>query len=311
MRDADIIDPKYALIDSSVLENHIVYPTDVKLVYKALCKMELFVSNNNLSLWWDHEEIKATWRKFNLNKEKNAELYLSYFSFVFKEALRTFKCHVELVLTSPVMKERNEHLLEILIILDQQNDLKIKGEKHIENRIVSLDEPEARPIKKGKKHPKCEFGTTFQATFNRQGFMITVENFIGKPDDTKIYPGTVEFFKKRMKKYPKIAVTDLGYRSRKNLTFSKGKIDTVFMGRSEDVPESQREDCRKARSATEGFIAVAKNWKGMKRSLYKGFSGDRIWSFLCQASYNLQKFFQLYRDEELSEESLVKLGLLA
>ncbi len=76
-----------------------------------------------------------------------------------------------------------------------------------------MDEPEARPIKKGKKHPKCEFGTTFQASFNRQGFMITIENFIGKPNDKTLYPQTLEIFKKRMNCYPDTAVTDLGYRS--------------------------------------------------------------------------------------------------
>jgi len=40
--------------------------------------------------------------------------------------------------------------LGLLILLDSQNDLKIQGVRHIENRIVSLDEVDARPIKKGK-----------------------------------------------------------------------------------------------------------------------------------------------------------------
>lgn len=310
LRRAGIIDPKYALMDSSVLENNIVYPTDVKLVYKAFQKLECIAQNNNLSLWWDHEEIKTMWREFSLNKEKNPEFYLSYFSTVFKEALCILKCYVEVVGITPNITKSTEKLIEILMILDEQNDLKLKGEKHIANRIVSLDEEDARPIKKGKKHPKCEFGTTFQATFNRQGFMITIENFIGQPNDKILYPETLELFQKRMKQYPEISVTDLGYRSRDNFNASKDKVPTVFLGRSSDVSEDQREDCHKARSATEGFIAVAKHWRGMKRSLYKGFSGDRIWSLLCQTAHNMKKFVQLYQQEKLSEKSLVKLGLL-
>jgi hypothetical protein len=59
----------------------------------------------------------------------------------------------------------------------------------------------------------------------------------------------------------------------------------------------------------EGFIAVAKNLRGFGRSLYRGLAGDRVWSLLCQTSYNLKKFLQLWREEKISEKSLIKLGL--
>ena len=311
LRKAGVINSEYALIDSSVLENNIVYPTDVKLVYKALSKICLFAKHHNLELWWCHDEMKAIWREFCLNKEKNAWDYLFEFSEVLKCALFGLELHIQNLKASEKAKKKAEELLGLLILLDSQNDLKIQGVRHIENRIVSLDEVDARPIKKGKKHPDCEFGTTFQATFNRQGFMITVENFIGKQNDKILYPGALELFKQRMKVYPDIAVTDLGYRSKKNLAESKTKAANTFMGRSEDVPEEMRTACQKARSATEGFIAVIKHWRGMKRCLYKGFSGDRIWSLLCQAAHNLKKFLQLYKNEALSEKALIKLRLLS
>ncbi|MBF0201482.1 MAG: transposase [Desulfamplus sp.] len=307
---ANVVDPEYALIDSSVLESNIVYPTDVKLVFNAFNKMANFAGKHNISLWWDHDAIKAMWREFCLNKEKNAGDYLIDFAMTFRDALATFKLYL-ILLGSPEHTPMDvEQLLEILTLLDQQNELKMNGEKHIPSRIVSLDEIDARPIKKGKNFPECEFGSTFQATFNRQGFIITIENFIGKPNDKKLYPNAVELFNKRMGEYPKIAVTDLGYRSQSNLTDSQKNINTVFMGRSDDVQTAVQKACQKARAATEGFIAVIKNWRGMKRSLYKGFSGDRIWSILCQAAHNLKKFIQLFQKEALSEESLMKLGLL-
>ncbi len=54
-------------------------------------------------------------------------------------------------------------------------------------------------------------------TFDRDGFMITVENFIGNPSDKILYGDTLDLFITRMKKYPDAAVTDLGCRSLKNL----------------------------------------------------------------------------------------------
>ena len=77
----------------------------------------------------------------------------------------------------------------------------------------------------------------------------------------------------------------------------------------EDVSEEKKDFCCKARSATEGFIAVAKNLRGFGLSLYKGFKGDRIWSLLCQTAYNLKKFIRLLKTEKLEEQSLVKLNL--
>jgi IS5 family transposase len=282
LRRAGVIDADNALIDSSVLESNIVYPTDVKLIYKAFCKMVLFARHNGISLWWDHSAIKAIWREYNLDREKNSSMYLFELATIFHDALTVFELQVNILQISKDKKKKALQLLDILKLLDEQNHMKIRGEKHIENRIVSLDEPEARPIKKGKTHPKCEFGTTFQATFNRQGFMITVENFIGKPSDKTLYLDTLELFKKRMKTYPKTVVTDLGYRSNYNFRISKDKVKNIFLGRSDDVDEKERDFSHKARSATEGFMAVAKNWHGFKRSLYKGFSGDKIWSSLCQ-----------------------------
>jgi transposase, IS5 family len=175
--------------------------------------------------------------------------------------------------------------------------------------LVSLDDLDARPIKKGKRHPKTEFGTMLQLSFNRQGFMITAENFIGKPDDTTLYGPTFELFQKRMSASPGGAVTDLGYRSAKNLKLHREDLDFVLMGKSTDVDEAHRHEALKARSATEGFIAVAKHWRGLGRSLYRGLQGATIWTRLHQCAYNLKKFLQLYRQEALSDATLMALRL--
>jgi len=123
--------------------------------------------------------------------------------------------------------------------------------------------------------------------------MVTMENFIGKPNDKILWPKTVELFEERMKGLPENAIGDNGYRSRINRKILEG-TPHIFLGKSSDVCEEKRDFCRKARSATEGFIAVAKNIRGFGRSLCRGFDGDRIWSLLCQTAYNLKKFLQLY-----------------
>jgi hypothetical protein len=146
-------------------------------------------------------------------------------------------------------------------------------------------------------------------TFNRQGFLITTENFIGQPNEKTLYPTTLERFRRRMGTYPDGAVTDLGFRSAKNRKLHHDDIASIFMGKSSDVDEAHQAACRSARSATEGFIAVAKNLRGFAHPLYCGLVGATIWSRLNQCAYNLKKVLQLYRREALSEATLRKLRL--
>jgi len=306
---ADVIKGDTMLTDSTVLPADMIYPTDIRLIFKAFGKMRQFAEKHGIPLWWDDREIKTLWREFSLNKNKNKfSEYLFEFALIFASALRIFGDKVGNLAASDSEKENARCLLTLLQLLNGQNEQKIAGEKHIKNRIVSLDEPEARPIKKGKKHPDCEFGTTLQMSFSRQGFMVTVENFIGKPADSTLWPATSELFIKRMGEIPEFAIGDQGYRSVANLSIPEG-TEHIFLGRSSDVAGEKKDFCRKARSATEGFIAVAKNLRGFGRSLYRGFRGDRIWSLLCQTAFNLKKFLQLYFADEIGDESLKTLGL--
>ena len=129
------------------------------------------------------------------------------------ETFRSF-AHVETLEAPESKKVEAQNLLALLTLLETQTQQKLAGERHIDNRIVSLDEVDARPINKGKSHPSCEFGVTFQTSFNPrlrgdQGFMITAENFIGNPGDKTLYGDTLGLFHKRMGDYPGTVVTDL------------------------------------------------------------------------------------------------------
>jgi len=307
LKNAHAIEADMMLQDSTVLESPIIYPTDVRLLYKAFDKMAIIAKQAGLKPWWDQGEIKKLWRAYNLDGSKPLA-YLCALYLWFEPALETFAAHQRDLPEGPLHTQAHE-LLEALLILDEQTQLKLEGERHIPHRLVSLDDLDARPIKKGKRHPKTEFGTMLQLSFNRQGFMITAENFIGKPDDTTLYGPTFELFQKRMSASPGGAVTDLGYRSAKNLKLHREDLDFVLMGKSTDVDEAHRQEALKARSATEGFIAVAKHWRGLGRSLYRGLQGATIWTRLHQCAYNLKKVLQLYRNEALSEATLMALRL--
>ncbi len=309
LKRADVIKADIMLMDSSVMESPIMYPNDVRLLYNAFGKLGQFAKKQRLSLWWDTDQLKSRWRAFNLSKAAERSSYLTEFYAFFVPALDTFYNYATVLAMSDKQRQRAAKLLSVLSILETQTQEKLAGQLHIANRLVSLDDLDARPIKRGKTHPSTEFGTTIQFTFNRQGFMITTENFLGHPNDKTLYRPTLELFNKRMRAYPGIGVTDSGFRSAKNLKLYRNDIGQLFMGKSTDVDEEHQDACRKARSATEGFIAVAKNLRGFGCSMYRGLKGAGIWTRLNQCAYNLKKFLQLYRNEALDESTWVKLHL--
>jgi hypothetical protein len=315
LKRTDVIEADMRLMDATVLDSPIIYPTDVRLLYKAFDKMAILATEDHIEPWWDAAHLKTRWRAYHLDRHTARLTYLDEFYTLFQPALAGLQERLE-HLDEPLdnrqensLKTRWRQLVDVLNLLGEQTEQKLAGERHIDHRLVSLDDLDARPIQKGKSHPKTEFGTTLQLTFNRQGFMITTENFIGQPNEKTLYPGTLERFRTRMGTYPGGAVTDLGYRSAKNLKLHHDDIDYVFMGQSADVDEAHQAACRSARSATEGFIAVAKNLRGFGQSLYRGLVGATLWSRLNQCAYNLIKFLQLYRNEALSEKTLMKLRL--
>jgi transposase, IS5 family len=307
LKSAHAIEADMMLQDSTVLQSPIIYPTDVRLLYKAFDKMAHIATQAQIEPWWDQSQIKTLWRAYHLDKSKPLA-YLCAFYLLFEPALETFATH-QRDLPEGRLKTQSQVLLDALLILDEQTQLKLEGETHIPNRLVSLDDLDARPIQKGKRHPKTEFGTMLQFSFNRQGFMITAENFIGKPDDKTLYGPTFERYLERMRALPTGTVTDLGFRSAKNLKLYAEDLDFVFMGNSCDVDETHKAACLSARSATEGFIAVAKNLRGFGQSLYRGLQGATTWTLLNQCAYNLKKVLQLDHDELLSEETRLALRL--
>ncbi|MCH8296263.1 transposase [Candidatus Poribacteria bacterium] len=314
---AGVIEGDTLLMDSTVLANNLIYPTDVRLVYQAFSKMKTFAQRYQLAVWWDSAHLKKRWRAFGRSKAPQRATYLAEFYFaalrplLFAPALQTLRDNFAVLKISP----EESQLLATLEILETQTQQKLAGKRHIANRLVSLEEIDARPIKKGKTYPTCEFGSTVQMTFNRQGFMITTENFIGQPGDATLYGNTLKCFQTRMDITPQSVITDLGFRSQDNFSNTPNSIEHVFLGRSDDVIESRQDFCRRARSATEGFIAVSKNLRGFGKSLYNGrgaakrLTGDRIWTLLCQTAYNLKKLVQLTKAGNLSCENLLKLGI--
>jgi len=91
LKEAGIIKGEDCLMDSTVLEANIAYPTDVHLLWKALKKMQDAANRHQVNCWWDTQSIKKRWRVFGRDKKTPMIEYLQEFFGYFTQALTGFE----------------------------------------------------------------------------------------------------------------------------------------------------------------------------------------------------------------------------
>ena len=86
LKQTEVIKADMMLMDATVLDSPIIYPTDVRLLYKAFDKMAMLATEGHMARWWDTAHLKTRWRAYHLDRE-NRRTYLDEFSTLFQPAL--------------------------------------------------------------------------------------------------------------------------------------------------------------------------------------------------------------------------------
>jgi len=171
---------------------------------------------------------------------------------------------------------------------------RIAGEP-IPDRLVSMFDPDARPIRKGKLGKPNEFGYVLQIceiTQNTRrgarGFILPASTMPGNPPESKLLPHTTRELE-RLGLRPREVALDGGFERRPSTeALARLVPERVFIaGRQQ--PGSRRTQRRLARYRTgaEGRISHLKRSYGLRRSRLKGQAGMRTWSAWSILAYNL------------------------
>jgi transposase, IS5 family len=166
--------------------------------------------------------------------------------------------------------------------------------KPISDRIVSLADPDARPIRKGKLGKPNEFGYVSQLaeiTENTRrgarGLILPPATRLGNPAEDTLLPGTVAELK-RLGIRPREVALDGGFNVGPTTeALAELAPDRVFIA-GRQLPGSRRTQRRLARYRTgaEGRISHLKRRYGLDRSRLKGDQGRQIWTGWAILAYN-------------------------
>ena len=172
---------------------------------------------------------------------------------------------------------------------------RVAGEP-ITDRLVSLSDPDARPIRKGKLGKPNEFGYVNQlceVTENTQrgarGLILPPATQVGNPGEDTLLPATVAELK-RLGISPKEVALDGGFNvgpTRQTLDDHGLAPDRVFIsGRQQPGSKRTQRRMQKYRTGAEGRISHLKRGYGLDRSRLKGDEGQQIWNGWAILAYN-------------------------
>ena len=176
---------------------------------------------------------------------------------------------------------------------------RVNGEP-IKDRLVSLWDPDARPIRKGKLGKPNEFGYVDQlceitpnTKKGARGFILPPKSQIGNPAENTLLPETAAELKNLDITLTEIML-DGGFMPTPSNTALEDLADTIHItGHQETGSRRTRRRRQRYRTGTEGRISHLKRGYGLDRSRLKGDTGHQIWAGWAALTYNADTYTTL------------------
>jgi IS5 family transposase len=178
--------------------------------------------------------------------------------------------------------------------ITEQIAKRARGEK-IADRVVSIADPDARPIRKGKLGKPTEFGYVQQLcelTENTRpgarGLILPPATAPGSPGENTLLPQTADELEAVGLAPPEVAL-DGGFGHQLSAEqLADTAPERIFVaGRSEPGSRRTRRRLARYRVGMEGRISHLKRRYGLRRSRLNGDQGQQTWSGWAILAYNL------------------------
>jgi len=177
-------------------------------------------------------------------------------------------------------------------------------------RLVSLHDPDARPIVKGRLGKPVEFGYKAQVADNPDGVVLDYQVEVGNPADAPLLAPAVKRIAARAGRVPRSVTADRGYgEAAVDQELQALGVERVAIprkgqpGRARQATEHTRGFRRlvKWRTGSEGRISYLKHRFGWDRTLMDGITGARIWCGEGVFAHNLVKISGLIEAKQQAD----------
>ena len=268
------------LLDATVAEQQIEYPTDLKLLNESRQQLERMVEQvckegklhqprmYKNKARQQYLTIAKKKKKTKKDIRKGLRRQLQYLSRDIKYINKLLEQHATLKLS---LNKRDWKLLQVIHeVYRQQKEMFIEEKRTIEHRIVSLYQPHVRPIPRGKDRVQTEFGSK-QLVMLKDGFThvqtIGWDNF----NEGIRLKECVEAYKEIYGSYPQKVSADAIFGNKANRQYLKEKEIRFVgkqLGRPPKTSSAEKRKLQKemsGRNEIEGKFGQGKNAYGLQK----------------------------------------------
>jgi IS5 family transposase len=269
------IQEKEVLLDTTVQEKNITYPTDVKLQKKIIEKCRKIAKTEGIQLRQVYKkELKQLMidQRFHDHPKRKKKA---------RAAARRIKVIAGKIyrdLDRKLDEEKRVFYQEIFSIFEQL----LNQQQNSKNKIYSIHQPHVNCIAKGKVAKKYEFGNKSSvAKTKTSGIIVGAMAFTENIYDGDTLSPQLKQVERLTEKMPKFGIVDRGYRGRKNI--EGVKIITpgnLVKSASRYLKQKIRKQFR-ARAGIEPVIGHLKRDHRMWRNFLLDKEGDKLNTILA------------------------------
>jgi transposase, IS5 family len=316
--------------DTTVVEANVAYPSDSGLLAKGVAKMATIAKklksmgfairtritdrtrtvrsrarSINANLKRRNDDARVEVRRINHELADIADRAVRQAKDVVRNASRKVRSGGPASAKAAALVKSLETTAERTTrIVDQTRSRLAGNTPEGSTRLVSLHDPDARPIVKGRLGKPVEFGFKAQLVDNQDGVILDHNVVIGNPVDGPMLEPAIEAIKRRTGRAPRAVTADRGY-SDPGVEDGLGKLGVRYVvlptkGRP-NATRRQVENRRafkamvKWRTGCEGRISCAKRDFGLARTHMDGIEWARTWCGHGVFAHNLVKISQLMK----------------
>lgn len=298
------IKPRRIRIDSTTLEAHIAYPTDIGILHQAVRTLTRTASSlgqkivshvratkKAMARWGASSKAKPKERRTQGKKilKKVAQLASDTLA-QSRQALNQLTATA-----TSQLKQKFSQTIELSEKLVEQTQDKLAG-RRIAERIVSFFDPHARAIVKGKLDKPVEFGRTLQLVQDNSGVIVHYEIERGNPSDKTKLVALVRKVKAILRQTPRELATDRGYYSTDNMNqLSRLGVHRIGIPKIGRLSRTERRhqhsrwfrELQRFRCGIEAGISLLKRRFSLGRVLAKGSPATAVWTGFAIFAFNL------------------------
>jgi len=282
---------KEVLIDTTVQEKNITFPTDVKLQKKIIEKCRKISKKEGIRLRQTYigelKQLMIDQRFHDHPRRKKKALAARRRIKVI--AGKVFRDLERKMGQAQRLKYQNQFSIFKRVLTQVRDSTK---------KIYSLHQPQVSCIAKGKEHKKYEFGNKVSiAKTRKSGIIIGIMSFEGTPFDGDTLAPQLAQIERITNHKPETGIVDRGYRGRKQVNGTQ----IICPGKPPKMCRKyQRQKMRqrfRARAGIEPIIGHVKYDHRMLRNYLLDQIGDNMNSILAAVGFNLRKMLRRLKSE--------------